>query len=409
MDMETTVDEAPPWLDEEFVVFALQGNRRSPPNFSIKDMEITSALPRGNFLGKIFRVLVNYSWVILLGNTETRRFIVKTPPVGPLADAINAILCTKKEAYVYENILPGVTDLLEERITPLKSFSPREDVLVLEDLQQDGYINLDREKQLDYDHCVVALQAIAKFHAASVVLFKRSPEEVITAGEEIFFKPEFQDRMQPLFKNTLNILASEIKSWQSLKGLSTIIQQLSNSAWEITVNLVQRQFGTFNVLNHGDFEKDNILFKYVDNKVDSAKLVDFQFCRFGSPALDLQNFFVYSVEDEIRTNRLSDLLLVYVDSLNSTLSKLGYVEETLLYEDLQIQLKETDFFGLIVSIFHLPFWVAEPVPPPIGADMEVPLTVVQKLYAEVFKREKYKNTITRIIEFYGTRGLFKSI
>uniref|UniRef100_A0A1B6C5Y9 CHK kinase-like domain-containing protein n=1 Tax=Clastoptera arizonana TaxID=38151 RepID=A0A1B6C5Y9_9HEMI len=409
MEEEMTPDEAPPWLDEEFVVFALQGSRRTPPNFSIKDMEITSALPRGNFLGKVFRVLVNYSWVLLLGNTETRRFIVKTPPVGPLADAINAKQCVDKEIFVYDNILPGVTEVLGERISPLKSFSPREDTLVLEDLHQDGYVLLDRYTRLDYEHCVVALQVLAKFHAASIVLFQKSPEDVKKAGEEVFFKPECQDRMQPFFKNTLNILANEVKSWQTLKGLSNIIQQLSSTAWEVTVNLVQRQFGSFQVLNHGDFEKDNILFKYENNKVVSAKLVDFQFCRFGSPALDLQNFIVYSVNDDVRTNKLGDLLMVYVDSLNMILSRVGCVEETLSLEDLHLQLKETDFFGLIVSIFHLPFWVAEPIPAPIGADMEVPLTVVQKLYTDVFRRDNYKNNITRIVEYFSTRGLFKSI
>lgn len=61
-----------------------------------------------------------------------------------------------------------------------------------------------------------------------------------------------------------------------------------------------------NVLNHGDFWINNMMYKYDDDDDESLRprdirLVDLQLVRFSSPCLDLQYFITTSAQQEVRT------------------------------------------------------------------------------------------------------------
>ena len=63
-----------------------------------------------------------------------------------------------------------------------------------------------------------------------------------------------------------------------------------------------------NVLNHGDFWINNMMFQYdgtATTNPQDIRLVDLQICRFSSQALDLQYFVVTSIQEQVRAKIIS--------------------------------------------------------------------------------------------------------
>lgn len=78
------------------------------------------------------------------------------------------------------------------------------------------------------------------------------------------------------------------------------------------------------VVNHGDTWTNNLLFKYDDSgRPVHVTLIDFQVCRYTSPAMDIQYFLFTSVRDDVIDSRVSDLLDAYLGALNKQLEELG--------------------------------------------------------------------------------------
>ncbi|XP_050548366.1 uncharacterized protein LOC126910009, partial [Daktulosphaira vitifoliae] len=70
------------------------------------------------------------------------------------------------------------------------------------------------------------------------------------------------------------------------------------------------------VLCHGDFCRNNILFKYNDdNRPIATILLDHTNIRYGSLALDLSFFLFLNTDRQLRLNRWDQLLDVYCESL----------------------------------------------------------------------------------------------
>lgn len=402
--------DVPKWLNDKFITKCLRAHYVFIPGLMVRHIKVTMAVPPGNYLGRIYRVRADYYYHLRPQDTETTYLIVKTPPQGPLADTIDGDECVKKEVCMYDDLLPRITEVLDgERLTPFNYFSPKKEILVLEDLESDGYSITDRTKrylQLDYKRSTLALQVLAKFHAASVALHKEDRSKLGVPGNELFYREERRNRMQPFVTNIIHLFAEEVKTWPDFEGLSEKIKNVAKNAWVITEKIVATKDDALNVLCHGDFWKNNILFKYIDNEVVNAKIIDFQFCRYTTPALDLQSFLVSSVTEDVLFNRSDDLISAYVHCFNSTLMRVGCICQQISEKEMHKYLKDSDFYGLMVAILNLPFWVADPIPPQHG-DKDLP-TIDKKLYKKVFKGKHYKDIMSRALKYYENKGLFNT-
>ena len=91
----------------------------------------------------------------------------------------------------------------------------------------------------------------------------------------------------------------------------------------------------WNVLTHGDLWVSNILLS-----ADSSRLrfVDFQQCRYGSPALDLSSVLFLCMDGPTRTSHTEHVLRVYHESLRTFLKELGSNPDMFPFEELQRQL-----------------------------------------------------------------------
>jgi hypothetical protein len=112
------------------------------------------------------------------------------------------------------------------------------------------------------------------------------------------------------------------------------------------------------VLCHGDFCRNNILFRYYSGKPCDAILFDFQMVKYASPVIDLSLFMYMNTSSELRTKHWDDLFGEYHATLTGTLAHiLGCSVEDLLpdygFEDFQKEFVEHGFYGYMICSFFL--------------------------------------------------------
>lgn len=83
----------------------------------------------------------------------------------------------------------------------------------------------------------------------------------------------------------------------------------------------------------------------------SICFLDWQFCRYVPPAIDLIYHIFGATDAQYRKINYENLLMTYYSSLNQTIQKLGSDANKLYtYENLQNQLKKFGKFGVVVAV-----------------------------------------------------------
>lgn len=102
----------------------------------------------------------------------------------------------------------------------------------------------------------------------------------------------------------------------------------------------------FQVLNHGDFWLNNMMFKmdYENNAID-VSLIDFQLSYWGSPAADLFMLMCTSVADDVKIDHFDDFIEHYHNELSSSLKKLNYSQHIPTLAELHDDLLEKGSFS----------------------------------------------------------------
>lgn len=91
------------------------------------------------------------------------------------------------------------------------------------------------------------------------------------------------------------------------------------------------------------------MFKYNDNNepVDVI-LLDFQFCCYGSPAIDLLYFIHTSCIEDLRENRVEELIQFYYNQLKDILNRLNYnISQLPTLHQFQQQMLKKYFYGML--------------------------------------------------------------
>ena len=102
-------------------------------------------------------------------------------------------------------------------------------------------------------------------------------------------------------------LADEVVTWPVYgERYAKKIREFSANFMELAKETVRRREDRFNVLSHGDFWMNNILFR----SPDGVRFIDFQMTHFSSVGNDLQQLMASSLMPEVRRNDVDTLLKV---------------------------------------------------------------------------------------------------
>lgn len=261
--------------------------------------------------------------------------IVKTLPQNDMAReklGENNFDAQKKEMKFYKEIYPKFEEILNEvgengKIVPtLVAVSYEHDVTILEDLKERHFLMADRLKGLDVDHMKLSLSALAKIHAASIILFEK--DKSAYEGFEIGLYNRKTTAFDRMYLSNLEVLTEEVASWIDWDLSDYFASKLKS----FQQNLIENGCKAFdyneidlNVFLHGDFWTNNIMFTYDDeNKPSEAIIIDFQYSFFGSAALDLLYFLFSSASDHLRIEKMEELVQFYYYELRNLLEKFKY-------------------------------------------------------------------------------------
>ncbi|KAJ9590465.1 hypothetical protein L9F63_016496 [Diploptera punctata] len=165
------------------------------------------------------------------------------------------------------------------------------------------------------------------------------------------------------------------------------------------------------VLCHGDFCRNNILFKYEDGKPSQVTLFDFQTVRYASPAVDLTFFCFLNTTSDFRRKHWNEMLGVYHRSLVESLadilrSSVDQVESEYSLEKIRNEFREYAFYALFLCNYFLPEMIAVPVER-INHDQMAYKTF--KELAEVYNKiggDSATALVAEIVKFMAEMGAF---
>ncbi|KAK7574187.1 hypothetical protein V9T40_011378 [Parthenolecanium corni] len=273
-----------------------------------EDNNMFSGLPRLKFTYKERR------------KTESGKAVLKIPSLTPSPNDPNEQLrktnMLDREEHFYKTILPKLYELGEcKPFAPILYAATEAKVLVLEDLSADGFQPGDQFNQLDLDQSRISLDLLATYHALSYgylrdVLLTDPGWNLIRS-----YQPILKNRLK---KDSFDKFCTMIKPYLT----QSLYQKISRLQNKILATPKIPEPLSMTVIIHGDFRKNNILFKYKENKVCEAKLINWQLSRTANPVLDLIYFFVTSVPIEIIESYEEELQNFYLETLTNRLISL---------------------------------------------------------------------------------------
>ncbi|XP_065365477.1 uncharacterized protein LOC135958497 [Calliphora vicina] len=329
------------------------------------------------------------------------------------------------EIYIYGTVLPYYEKFLKDmKITSINimdlvpptyiakfgyieglSSSPneREASLVMENLKPLGY-QLGPRLVLNRDHLLAMCKPLGQYHAMSYALraLNNSQMERLKSGiitlpfindndpndannnlYRVLYRCAF-DRLFEFYERKLETSTFDRKSTKDLK-LIECLHKLKHKYFEEPTRLMEklrtkledndldRYFGA---ILHGDYNRNNVLFKYKASKegkgeeeklVEDMKMIDFQELRYGSPCLDLSFFMYFNTAEEERYEIWGNLLKAYHTCMFNTLSTIlkasqkskhdiAEILHHYSFEKFQTHFSRFAFYGCMICLHFLP-WI----------------------------------------------------
>lgn len=349
------------FCNEDILSAALE-HEDSSKKVVIVNYRVQPAVPKGkNYCSIVFRVHVEFkeqnSDVI-----KRKSLIFKCPIYNNvMSECLEELQTVDKENTVYKMVIPKMYRLLDIKpFAPHVYFSSKHDVIILEDLDESGYIVWDKLKLYDYKHSTGIIRILAKFHAASVVIIKQNEDLVEKIGKELYYT---SDSNRGFILSTIEGLASAVETWPGYERFGQKLRSKVNTIWDELQDVFKPCTNSLNILNHGDIWVSNIFFKYnEDRTIDDIKIIDYQFCLYCTPAIDIQKFLVCNANEYVRENKINEICTEYLEVLNSTFEELN-CSERLSQEQLEFEMRRTDCYGLVMMAFILGCIFADPEDP----------------------------------------------
>jgi hypothetical protein len=302
--------------------------------------------------------------------------VVKVTPEDPIyRKYFDTDVLFHNEIHMYTDVIPFMEEFLRKRQADvLGEIFPKcyyaesgaacvggRDIIVLEDMVPLGFTPPTERLVLDYDHCAVALRQLARYHAVSYGMKKLETSRFHAIVKNIRVRSFGQGTPEDMtyFYKTISyrgVRYLESRQEMDQATLDRVKNRLEH-AGQHAVELMEPK-EPLAVLCHGDFCRNNILFRYESGKPREAVLFDFQTFTYASPVIDLSLFMYLNTSSELRNQHWDDLFGEYHVTLTRTLARiLGCSVEELLpdygLEQFQKDFVAHGFYGYMICSYFL--------------------------------------------------------
>lgn len=343
------------WFTESLLESTLQ-KKYSDVTLRILKLKVTNFGKGDNYISEMKRIYVEYT---RNGHKESGHFLLKA--CFEQDEFLNNILkqynAYELEMRMYDDILPKLSQLLKEAediehspIFPetIAVFHDKGSIL-FEDLTKANFVMEDRLKGLNLQKAKLLLSSLARMHAASATLNEREPNIFKNCDRGVFNR--HTRAFSSFFETAVKICGEMVSGWEGFEEIGKKILKIAPHVMEYTEEVYDSDANFFNVLSHGDLWTNNALFRYEkgDTEPSHCILIDFQFCCWGSPAIDLSYFLNTSLEKDLRP-RTDEFIQHYYYELSDTLRKLQFSAKIPSLIELRSQLILKSFSNLTVSM-----------------------------------------------------------
>uniref|UniRef100_A0A2C9GW51 CHK kinase-like domain-containing protein n=1 Tax=Anopheles farauti TaxID=69004 RepID=A0A2C9GW51_9DIPT len=407
--------QLPLWLDREFIEHVVDSKYGNGPAEKrlVRNVYVSNAAKKGeSYTAALYSAKVDLFWE-QEETEETLSLILKAPPKGNAALYALDKDMYKREALLYEQLIPAFEKLYREKGVSVKLgpryYKPRPglpvEVIVLEDLSTRGFRMASRQEGLDKEHVEIVLDHLAKLHAASAVYLddgKSLPKELNEAYKDL----EMADKTDKMFAPSLDTMFNYMKEWdfaadyiEDLEFVARQIYRLLVDTWTIDAN-------GFNVLNHGDAWLNNMLFAYDnDTTVKHVALVDYQYSAWGSPVFDLIHFLFSSVRADLKLSQQASFIRFYQERLAQNLTLLGYKKPLPTLQKLHIDFNDRLSAAIKTTIIDLPYVLADESEDASQEAAIVQTEAGQRFQKLLFDGDRLKQQMKELLPYFRSRGL----
>ncbi|XP_041983024.1 uncharacterized protein LOC121736050 [Aricia agestis] len=255
-----------------------------------------------------------------------------------------------------------------------KCFLARNDLVILKDLKEFGFVMPDRKQGFTIEQCYYVLKHLSQFHALSLGMKYYDPEgffDLLNMQDgisEVFFVTEnveyYKSYYTEAINNAIYMVEEELKdSADKDKYLEKLKSFCSEETFfqEMVDMVIPKE--PLAVICHGDCWTNNIMFRYVDGDIAEMYMLDFQLVRYASPAIDLAYLIYLCLDREQRSEHKASLLEYYIDELHKRLVEMSdgtnIMEKETLSDMLQEEFSRISRFGLGTALDMYPIMTCD--------------------------------------------------
>ncbi|GLH16794.1 Uncharacterized protein GBIM_21079 [Gryllus bimaculatus] len=263
----------------------------------------------------------------------------------------------------------------------------------MEDLRPAGFRLADRKRGLGLRHSLLALRGLARFHAASHALLRQRPE--LERALDNMLNVSDQGH-QDFVKGELEATALACRSWPGFQEIAERLDKFKTISGVVFDKINAPEPGGFNVISHGDFWTNNLMFRYEDGNPEEFRAVDLQLAHVCSPVIDILHLFSNSVSDNVHAHHQDLLLREYHVELRHTLEILGHKAPSL--ESLQAAMEACGSYALYFAL-ELPIVKADE-----GLDLDAVSRGDYTDLLRVLETPDIKKRLQRSLQEYARKG-----
>uniref|UniRef100_A0A1A9VBG5 CHK domain-containing protein n=1 Tax=Glossina austeni TaxID=7395 RepID=A0A1A9VBG5_GLOAU len=382
--MTQQANDIPKWIEDE--LFEEVFRQTQPKYQSTRNFRISHALAPGeNYTTIILKVEAE----VLLkdGLTDDLSYMLKIGHSNEnLPKDMKKFDAFDVENGMYKEIVPEFERMYAKVGRKIRfaaksyTLATQEEHVLLEDLRRYGFKNVRRQDCLDLEHLKNALEKLAQWHAASAVMVQQSGlfdmkyrRGMLNEDGKELLQNVFDDTGRYVLKNITKLEGHEEYYDEVVKS-----NYLLEKIYQLFILLVfQRTFFSkftdiffenaqvdpeeFNVLNHGDYWSNNIMFQYApDGSIKSTLPVDFQGPRYGSPAQDLLYLIFSSARLDIKISKFDYFIRFYHQKLIENLIVLNYSQPLPTLRELHQMLIKYGLWAMVPIAVTLPIILCQP-------------------------------------------------
>lgn len=284
------------------------------------------------------------------------------------------------EMNFYTKIVPALSTL-DESFSSLfpkfyhgeMIFDVREDksAMILEDLKFRGFKMAEKKSFLDFDHLMLMMRKLGQFHAFSYKAKTSIPElfyPLVNSIPETNFLVnwELRNRIRFVGQRGVKHMQRDPKYEKYTQRINTMLEKADDIYVDI---LTGDKTNPLSVLCHGDYLRNNVLFRYENDMPVDLIIIDLATCRFTSPVLDLLGVLYMTCDQQTRNTLWNTLIDEYYTALKETFTENQVPTKSAILSEFV----DKSFYIYMIATYYLVNLIADDykIPLPLDHDQNI--------------------------------------